>query len=395
MRPVITLEVKRNNLYIRYYYNDLKTIFKTGIVISPEFCDKKQNCIHPSYPDATKLNYQISLLTEKIKSAVIILDHQGIEPTPFEVRNIVLNIDSTHKKTDFFVFFDNFVSLKAKSTRISTSLNFKKLRNLLVGFQENCNYKITFDSINLNFYNQFQNYFSSKNLQQNYFASNIRLFNSVLNAANVKNIKLNPDVKNKIFKASFVTTDSIYLNDEELQMLINLDLSKYTGMERCRDTFIIGAYTGLRYSDICQLSDDKISDNILKIRNIKTGKWVNIPLHPAIQKIIGKRGKLPKPLDHSDFNKQIKKVAKRAGINQIVSTYKYIGKQIIESKEPKHHIISSHTMRRSFVTNLHHKGMPLRNIMDFSGHSTISSLERYIKSDLNESKSLLMNIWEM
>lgn len=52
-------------------------------------------------------------------------------------------------------------------------------------------------------------------------------------------------------------------------------------------------------------------------------------------------------------------------------------------------------MRRSFITNLNHKGMPLRNIMDFSGHSTMSSLERYLKSDLNESSNLLINMWNL
>lgn len=391
----ISLEIKRKNLYIRYYYDEKKTLFNLGIQIDAIFCDKKNNIILQSHPEASKFNYQINLLSDKIRDAVVILKHQGIEPLPDEVRNLVLNTDSQNVKADFWQFFDKFLQQKKGSIRPSTFTNYLKLKRLLLEFQESCNYKISFTSFNSKFYTLFQNFFISRNLQVNYFANTILTLNSVLKNANFSNIKLHNDISKKYFSVSKKTPDSVYLSENELSKLIELDLSYSISMQRCRDLFIIGAYTGLRYSDVCQLSDDKIQNNSIKIRHIKTGKWVNIPIHPAINNIVNKWGTFPKAIDHSDFNKRIKKIAQKAGINQIVSSNKYIGIQVIESKLPKYELISSHTMRRSFITNLHHKGMPLRNIMDFSGHSTMSSLERYLKSDLNESSNLLINIWNI
>jgi hypothetical protein len=66
MLSKITLEVKNNHLYVKYLYKGTKTLFSTGIEISKDFCDKKQNLIFPDYPDAPKLNYQISVITNKI-----------------------------------------------------------------------------------------------------------------------------------------------------------------------------------------------------------------------------------------------------------------------------------------------------------------------------------------
>ncbi len=263
------------------------------------------------------------MLSDKIRDAVIILNHQGIEPLPDEVRNLVLNTDSQNIKADFWQFFDKFLQQKKGSIRPSTFTNYLKLKRLLLEFQVSCNYKISFTNFNSKFYTLFQNFFISRNLQVNYFANTILTLNSVLKNANFSNIKLHNDISKKFFSVSKKTPDSVYLSDNELSKLIDLDLSYSIPMQRCRDLFIIGAYTGLRYSDICQLSDDKILNNSIIIRHIKTGKWVNIPIHPAINNIINKWGTFPKALDHSDFNKRIKKIAQKAGINQIVSSNKY------------------------------------------------------------------------
>lgn len=48
----ISLEIKRNNLYIRYYYDEKKTLFNLGIQIDAIFCDKKNNLIFQSHPEA-------------------------------------------------------------------------------------------------------------------------------------------------------------------------------------------------------------------------------------------------------------------------------------------------------------------------------------------------------
>ena len=63
----------------------------------------------------------------------------------------------------------------------------------------------------------------------------------------------------------------------ELDTIYKLDLSKNKSLDNVRDWLLIGAYTGLRFSDLERLSKDNINDNIVEIR-----------ANEAIQKIIVK-----------------------------------------------------------------------------------------------------------
>ena len=48
---------------------------------------------------------------------------------------------------------------------------------------------------------------------------------------------------------------------------------------------------------------------------------------------------------------------------------------------PKYKVVSSHTCRRSFATNLYRNGYSLAEIMPMTGHSTESQLREYIGID--------------
>jgi hypothetical protein len=211
MSANINLEVKSNMLYIRYYYDGKKALFSLGLEISQEFCDQKTNSICQSHPNASKINYQIGLFSDKIHKAIIILEHQGIKPYPAEIKNLVLNSDSKDKKTDFWLFFDKYLNEKQNNIRPATFTNYMKLKRLLLDFQATYKYKVTFESINANFYNQFQNYFISKNLQVNYFASIFLSLKSILNNAESLNIKVNSEIHKKSFSVSKIKSDSVYL----------------------------------------------------------------------------------------------------------------------------------------------------------------------------------------
>ena len=54
-------------------------------------------------------------------------------------------------------------------------------------------------------------------------------------------------------RANFQEADTIYLRMDELEKLKKLDLSAKPGMERMRDLFLVGCFTGLRFSDFSQI----------------------------------------------------------------------------------------------------------------------------------------------
>jgi integrase len=68
----------------------------------------------------------------------------------------------------------------------------------------------------------------------------------------------------------------------------NLDLSKQPRYERVRDMFVIGCYTGLRFSDLCNIKPHDIENGMIDIIQIKTGNQVFIPMANDVVNILAK-----------------------------------------------------------------------------------------------------------
>ena len=80
----------------------------------------------------------------------------------------------------------------------------------------------------------------------------------------------------------------------------------------------------------------------------------------------------PKSISNQKFNQYIKEVLKIVGFTQN-------GRLISEPEKPLYDCVSSHTCRRSFITNLYLDGCSLYDIMKISGHRTEKALLTYIK----------------
>ncbi|MBL4905790.1 MAG: integrase catalytic domain-containing protein, partial [Flavobacteriaceae bacterium] len=199
----------------------------------------------------------------------------------------------------------------------------------------------------------------------------------------------NLSFKNKHFIKPTAYSDSIYLNSKELTKIIELDLSKKPLLDNARDLFIIGAFTGLRVSDFNGLTKDNIKTlrghRIFHLVVKKTGKYLPIPLHPEVEKVLKKNsGNPPKKMLAQDINDALSKIGKEAKIKEII-TLNYIkgGKKLTDMK-PKYELIKNHTARRSFCTNAYIAGMPTLDIMAISGHSSEKTFLNYIKITADE-----------
>jgi integrase len=173
---------------------------------------------------------------------------------------------------------------------------------------------------------------------------------------------------------------SIYLTESELAIMYNKSgLPPY--LERVRDVFLIGCYTGLRFSDLSKLNKENITnDNTIKIKTIKTDKWIEVPIHPFVREIFMKYNyQLPKTPTNQKFNDYVKLVAKRAEIKELVTLERSKGNFIIGQTIEKYELVTSHTARRSFATNAFLADMPSISIMKITGHKTESAFMRYIK----------------
>lgn len=176
---------------------------------------------------------------------------------------------------------------------------------------------------------------------------------------------------------------TVYLSQTELNKILELRLKKEADL--VRDVFLIGCYTGLRYSDLIRISEDNFIEGIIKITSLKTRITSAIPIHPVILPILEKYNySFPLPKTPQNYNQVLKRICKRAGITEMILLEYTKGTKIVRKKVPKYSLISSHTARRSLATNMYLTGEPVFRIMLITGHKTEESFFGYIRISRSE-----------
>ncbi len=190
-------------------------------------------------------------------------------------------------------------------------------------------------------------------------------------------------------------TDSIYLTETEILQLLAVGEFKSPIEEHVRDVFVLGCFTGMRFSDYTTLDPTAIRNNRLEFVQKKTGAKVTIPIHPMVRQILDKYNYvLPEVPPNNEFNRIIKLVGEQLPclhvpfVKQI--TYQRERKQV---QKMKYEFLQTHTARRSFCSNEYLRGTDPMVIMAISGHKSHKSFMRYIKVSGEQFADKLEQIW--
>lgn len=232
-----------------------------------------------------------------------------------------------------------------------------------------------------------------KSFTANSVGKHIRILKLMLNEATISGYN-----KSTVYSSFHVFSediDSIYLSEDELTKLKNYDFKDQPYLEHTRDWFLLLAWTGSRFSDLERITHDNIKDGFITFRQQKTNNKVTIPLHPIVKEVLEKyKYQLPRAISNQKFNEYIKEVGKIAGVDNNESvTITRGGKRTTESYF-KWELISSHTGRRSFCTNMYKRGLPTLLIMSISGHKTEKSFLKYIKVKQEKHAQMMAKAWE-
>jgi integrase len=273
--------------------------------------------------------------------------------------------------------------------------------------QERKGKELDWQDIDLDFYYDFVKYLNTKKIKNNEgeviqtgLATNtvgkrIQTVKVFLNAAYDKGYEVNRAFKSYRFKSISEESESIYLNEDELSKIFEYDFSNNPRLERVRDLFIVSAWTGLRFGDVTRLTPQNIEDDFINITQSKTNAPVIIPLHWTVKYMLDKyNGNLPEPLSNQKFNDYLKELCKKVGITEPVHKSITKGGKKITKKYKKYELVTAHTGRRSFATNLYKQGFPALSIMQITGHKSEQSFLKYIKVTPREHAEKLKEFWK-
>jgi integrase len=187
----------------------------------------------------------------------------------------------------------------------------------------------------------------------------------------------------------------VALHKGEIQQLIDLKIDNPNWV-KIMDLFILNCFLGLRTSDLKRIDkgafiQDADKDYAYASINQKTGIAVSIPITPIPLAILKKYDfNLPK-YSGQYFNRELQEILKHYKLFETdVIVNRMVLKERMDCKVLKRTVISTHTCRKSFITNCISSSIPLNVIMKASGHKQLKTLQSYVQnsSDKEQFKKL-------
>lgn len=378
--------------------------YSTNLRIEPRFWYKKDKKgkltdetdqrARSGHPERPEFNERLDQIMAVARRAYRTSEMEtGSNPSWKHVKGHIDNVlgrNQTTKRFDLVGFVEEYIELSKqrrdhRTGRPISQGTIKKYRVALNHFESHTKatgYKFDFDDIDLDWYHSFVSY-SAEALKHsaNTIGKNIRVLKTFLHAAEERGYAVNQAFKRPRFKAIVESTDKIYLDKEELAEMYALDLADNPRLERVRDLFIVGAWTGLRFGDLTNLTLDKRKGDEIHTVQVKVSRPLKVVVHPIVDQIWDKyNGNLPINISNDKFNEYIKEVGQMtSSLCKEIRITKNIGGKQVTVKRQKWQELSSHACRRSFATNLHNDGVNSFTIMQATGHTTEKAFLAYIR----------------
>ena len=402
---------KETLIYFSAYFKNegKKLIYSTGETINPnewDFENRMPNDLKGRSARSGKhraINIQLNRYSGFYIKIMSLYIHSDQEITTESIRN---EFDKEFKKTktgsrDFFVVYDKFMTEKIndktdKANSISTIKRYEYNKKLLQDFEESKDVKLNFNQIDKKFYNTFINYCTNtKNHSTNTLSRNIGLFKTFMNWAVLNRYTYKLDFQEfKNIKKEI--TDEVALSKEQVVEIFNFDFSNNQRLERVRDLFVFGCFTGMRYSNYSKIKKNDIIDSHIKVRDVKDNrKQLNIPLNDYSSYLLKKYDYRLPEISNQKFNEYIKEVIKIVGYTENIKKTSKLGNEIIETVTLFYERISSHTARRSFITIMKTDKIPDKIIMGFTGHKSLEVFNQYYKPNDIEKVDFMQDVFKM
>lgn len=301
--------------------NGERCAFSTGKRVKSCNWDKTKQQVKGKDEEAQSLNNYLKAIKAKLYQKEAELLDRGFIVTAELLRDAYFDkVESLKEKTLFEVFEEhNREQEKLVGNGVSKAtywISVYTVRLLKEFVQQK--YKredLYLRELNLNFIQSFHTFLRiDKGMAQNSSTKHLKLLKKIVNLAVANSyMAINPFITYKIEREP-VEID--FLDEEELRKIINFD-TPLPRLERAKDMFLFGCFTGLSYIDIKTLAPEHFEkDNTgriwIKKRRVKTGVLSRIPLLPIAKLILDKyKGgeKLLPIQDPADINKYLKDIA--------------------------------------------------------------------------------------
>lgn len=400
-----------------YQISGQRVYFSTDQKIRPENWDNEnQQAIYLKRcelmaGEVKEINDDLAELIRKIERAEKKFELDGIVYSPAMVKEAIAEGCKPKTKRDasskeVFSFIEKYLQ-ENRHIRVPGSLSvYRQLGRHLEAYEKRYKTKVSFETIDTNFFKSFQNFLVSltitrkdgtvsKRLNNVTIAKQLSTLKTFLSYARQSGISVNDGYKNFTVKREN-DLEVIALTEDEFLTLWNLDLSKNKRLEHVRDCFIFSCATGLRYSDLAALRWEHIKHDNIEITQVKTGHKIVVPVNVYSQAILNKYKEQPRPLpiiSNQKSNLYLAEICKMAGIDEPVSIIRKYGAERVETIYKKYELVRMHCGRKTFATLSLKKGMTAEQVMKIGGWKDYRSFARYVNLTRQDSQEAMIAVW--
>ena len=296
-----------------------------------------------------------------------------------EVKKVYTILNYLNKKIEYFE------SIKGSSRKDEISENsikpYRTLAHYIERYELYANSKLTFQNLDEKLYWEFWNFQDevlkgniklpkkegkkSGTISQNGFMiSSIRKYQKTLfrclKMAQKEGIIISLNINNSdLILEDKPNAKDIYINEEQLTKIYNHQATN-ENIQLAKDYVVLASLTGVRYESmeiaheqkIAHYSDESYNFNYIHSFQNKTQTEVYIPLFRPVRETLAKyNNKFPHFPQNAVMNKLIKELFKEVGIKATaITTSHYYKNGIVKAIKQVSDLVTTHDLRKSFVT---------------------------------------------
>ena len=336
--------------------NQRKVYFRTNLYLKPEHWNSR-NAQVDNHPQAHDLNSMLFEFILHLQAIELSLWKRGIPVT------LSLLKDAIRKDKPVNVTFPVFARIYVQESdrKRSTKENLLTTITVLQEFRPGLDFK----DITYTLLREFEVHLKEKGNSVNTIAKHLRQLRTLVNEAINQGYIPSDAYPFRKYKIKQEKGRKEFLTPDELKRLENLDVDKK--LRHVLDAFLFCCYTGLRYSDFCQLTPENIirvnGKRWLYFKSVKTDVEIRLPLHLLFE------GKALAVLERYDIVTDFAKIGPNSEAN------KYLAQLAALARIRKH--ITYHTARHTCATLLVHQGVPITTVQKLLGHTSVRTTEVY------------------
>jgi len=391
------LDGKQNYVLFHFYLNGKLHKYSTKIKVDRSEWDLSIQRPKARRGDIGKANKKIAfelneyqMVYEKLRSSY----KQSL--TKEIIRNKLdeyFKLAQTVKTLTYCDYFDIFIEQKKESQSVKKDSLQKYIRihNAVLELEnkEKTTYHLT--SFDKAFFSRFIKHLRvDKEISDNTLKRKMGYFKSFFNWCIENGYQTNTAFKNVSIKVR--ETSHVSLSSKEVEILAGLELDE--SLSYYRDLFLIGVYSGQRYSDYSRLNRKFIEGSSIVIRAKKTGQFSYIPLNKKLKSLLDKYDWNFNLIASQKFNIKIQKICNLAGFDEVIQVDKFYGNKKISKDLPRWKLIGSHTARRTFITLSAQRNVPRSLVMQATGIKSYKTLENYTRLDVDKLNQEMFKAWD-